>query len=359
VEFLENTMTNLSFFTKYPTQGATSRYRSFAFALRLAQMDYNIEIQSFMDSGYLSHLFNNKPKSKRGIFYSYCERFFAVVRSSENLIIERELFPFLPYWFEAFLLSKKRYILDFDDNVWEDYREKFWLKNKYDKLVKNASGVIVGNDYLEKYVKNINPNVIKIPTVVNIETYQQHEIEKFDRFSVVWIGSPITYRYIESFSKIFQALSETIEYDLIIVAAKHLESRAIDGVSMKFYDWSCEIEIELLKQSHIGIMPLDNDPFSLGKSGFKLILYQAAGLPSVASPIGENCTIIKEGINGFLPKTQSEWLEAITQLCQSSDLRAQYGLNASKKAYDFSMQKYFTIYRDFIDTTFKTKEKPL
>jgi len=352
-EFLESIMTNLSFFTKYPTQGATSRYRSFAFACRLAQYDYNIEIQSFMDSRYLERLFAKKPKNKMGIFLSYCERVIAVMRASSTIIIERELFPYLPYGFEKWFLRGKRYILDYDDNVWEDYRGKWLLEGKYDHLVTNAAGVIVGNDFLKARVETLNSNVIKIPTVINLDAYQGHDLlPKFDRFSLVWIGSRITYGYILSFARMFQALAQKIDFDLVIIASQSLQSEAIEGVSMRFYDWSGEVEVTLLRQCHVGIMPLDNDLFSQGKSGFKLIQYQASGLPMVASPVGENCTIVQEGCNGFLPKTHNEWIDSILKLHNDASLYRQMGDNAMQNAFDFSIQKYFPIYREFIDATF-------
>lgn len=349
-------MTNLSYFTKYTTQGATSRYRSFAFATRLIEMNYNIEIQSFMPIGYLDRLFSSQPKQKLPILLSYLERSIAIFRSSQNIIIERELFPYLPYGIEKWFLKGKNYILDYDDNVWEDYRGKKILEGKYDNLVKNAASVIVGNDYLEGYVKELNSSVIKIPTVINLDTYQTNvTTQKFERFSLVWIGSPTTYRYIETFASMFQVLAKTLDFDLIIIASKILQDRAIPNVSMKFYDWSSETEVALLKQSHIGIMPLNDDPFSQGKSGFKLIQYQAAGLPSVASPIGENCVIIQEKFNGFLPNTHDDWIDAVTKLCNDPQLYEEYANNARRNAFDFSIQKYFPLYHDFIDTTFSTK----
>lgn len=351
-------MINLSIFTKYPTQGATSRYRSFAFAWRLSEMNYNIEIQSFMDTSYLADMFSKKSKNKIRIFLSYCERLFAVLRSSDNLIIERELFPYLPYGFEKWFLKGKKYILDYDDNVWEDYRNKKLLDRKYDHLVKNASGIIVGNQYLEEYIKRYNSNVIKIPTVINLDHYAiDSSIAKFDRFTLVWIGSSVTYRYIEAFASTFQELARSLDFDLIIIASKTLKDRAIPDVSMKFHDWSSETEITLLKQSHVGIMPLDNDSFSQGKSGFKLIQYQAAGLPLVASPIGENNVIIEEGLNGFLPQTQDEWINVITELHSNPIVYSACSEYSLKNAHHFSIQKYFPIYRNFIDKMFEGTRK--
>ncbi|MBD3843654.1 MAG: glycosyltransferase [Campylobacterales bacterium] len=272
-------------------------------------------------------------------------------------MIEREVFPYLPYGIEKWFLKGKNYILDYDDNVWEDHRGKIFLGDKYDNLVKNAAGVIVGNDYLEHYVKKINPHVIKIPTVINLSSYRKVSVQKFKRFSLVWIGSPITYRYIEAFTPIFQELTKLLEFDLIIIAAKRLEERAIPNVSMKFYDWSSETEIELLKQSHVGIMPLNDDLFSRGKSGFKLIQYQAAGLPSIASPVGENQTIIQEGLNGFLPQTQQEWIDTIIQLHNNHTLYIELSNYALLNAYNFSIQKYFPIYKRYIDTTFSANKQ--
>jgi len=346
-------MTHLSFFTKYPTQGATSRYRSFAFAFRLSEMDYNIEIQSFMDSGYLKALFSKKPKNNIRIFLSYAERIIAVLRSADNLIIERELFPYLPYGFEKWFLKGKRYILDYDDNVWEDYRGKWLLEGKYDHLVTNAAGVIVGNDFLHTMVKKRNANVIKIPTVINLNQYHTHDtLTKWDRFSLVWIGSRVTYRYILSFARVFQSLAQRIDFDLLIIAAASLDNEAIEGVSMRFYDWSSDVEATLLRQCHVGIMPLDNDLFSQGKSGFKLIQYQAAGLPMVASPVGENCLLVEEGKNGFLPTDTQGWVDAIVELHTNHALYAAYAHNSYVRAYDYSIQKYFPLYQKFIDTTF-------
>lgn len=349
-------MTNLSFFTKYPTQGATSRYRSFAFASRLAELNYNIEIHSFMNIHYLSNLFAKKPKNRWQIFLSYCQRLFAVLRSSDNMIIERELFPYLPYGFEKLFLRNKRYILDFDDNVWEDYREKLLLDGKYDHLVKNAAGVIVGNNYLEHYVKKLNPNIIRIPTVINLEHYQaNNSVQKFERFSLAWIGSSVTYRYIKSFAPMFQQLSKLIDFDLIIIASKQLELEKIDNVSMKFYDWSSETENFLLQQCHVGIMPLDNDDFSRGKSGFKLIQYQAAGLPMVASPVGENTHIIANTINGYLASNVSEWVSAVQSLASDTKLYSRMSTASKERSYQYSLQHYFPIYKQFLDASFNKK----
>ena len=354
----DQSMKDISFFTKYTSQGATSRYRSFFFMRQMLHKDYNISMHSFLDSEYLKNLYNNKAQNKFKILSSYFSRFFSLFTSSKNLIIENELFPYIPYWFERLFLKNKQYILNFDDNVWDNYKNKFWLKNKYDKLVQQADGIIVANNFLEEKVKSLNSNVLKVPTVIDLEDYTEVR-EKNKVFTLVWIGTPVTYRYIESHAEMFKALAEKIDYALCIIAIKELSSRAIDGVKMNFVEWSLENEVHYLKQAHIGIMPLDNDGFSQGKSAFKLIQYLAAGIPLVGSDIGENSRVIQEGKNGYLANTDSQWVEKIKLLHDDKILREKLAVNSKKDAYEYSIQKYFPLYKDFIDSVFDMQRSSL
>ena len=344
-------MKNISFFTKYTSLGASSRYRSFFFMRQMLNKNYNISIHSFLDSEYLDNLYGNKPQNIWKIASSYFSQIFSLFTSSKNLIIENELFPYLPYWFEKIFLRHKHYILNFDDNVWSNYEDKFWLKNKYNKLIQGADGIIVANDFLVDKVKPLQSTIVKIPTVIDLEDYGDIA-EKNKIFTLVWIGTPITYRYIESHAKMFQELAEKIDYQLCVVATNALSERAIDGVNMKFIDWSLENEVAYLRQAHIGIMPLDNDGFSQGKSAFKLIQYLAAGIPLMGSPIGENNRVVENMKNGYLVSTNEEWIKKVELLYNDEQLYKQLALNSEKNAYNYSIQKYFPLYEDFINTVF-------
>jgi glycosyltransferase involved in cell wall biosynthesis len=49
------------------------------------------------------------------------------------------------------------------------------------------------------------------------------------------------------------------------------------------------------------------------------------GIPVVASAVGMNNEIVKEGKNGFLVTTKQEWLEKLTLLIENEILRKQLG----------------------------------
>ncbi len=350
-------MIDITILTKYTSQGPSSRYRYFLYVNDLLKQNTNIEIDSFLDTSYLHKLYKKEKKSKGKILISYLKRIFVLLNSSSNLIIEYEALPYIPFWIEKLFLRNKKYILNFDDNVWANYENKKFLKTKYDNLVKNASGVIVANAFLEEKVLKLNSNVIKIPTVLDVDIYQKNHMStnKFEKFSLVWIGSPSTYKYIKSHASIFQKLSGVIDYKLVIIASKSLEKESISGVDMDFYDWSSSIEVEILKKAHIGIMPLDKDEFSLGKSAFKIIQYMATGLPIVASSIGENCNVVKNNKTGFLVDSESDWINAIKELHNDKALYESFVEASKLGAYNYSIQKYFIKFYKFIQKTYKVE----
>ena len=51
----------------------------------------------------------------------------------------------------------------------------------------------------------------------------------------------------------------------------------------------------------------------------------ALGIPTVCSPVGVNTDIVHDGANGFLAQTEDEWVDKLTRLLHSVDLRQRLG----------------------------------
>ncbi|RYY46047.1 MAG: glycosyltransferase [Chitinophagaceae bacterium] len=102
----------------------------------------------------------------------------------------------------------------------------------------------------------------------------------------------------------------------------------------EFIPWTAATEIEELKLFDIGIMPLLPDPFSEGKCGFKLIQYMAVAVPGVASPTGANEDIVDNEINGFICKSEEEWLSALKYLIENAAARKRMGSLSRQKIID-------------------------
>lgn len=103
--------------------------------------------------------------------------------------------------------------------------------------------------------------------------------------------------------------------------------------------WAEETEGRLIQSMDIGIMPLDDTPWSRGKCGYKLIQYMACGLPVVASPVGVNSEIVEDGVTGFLASSDAEWRDAISRLLADADLRRRMGEAGRKRMEElYSLQ---------------------
>lgn len=82
----------------------------------------------------------------------------------------------------------------------------------------------------------------------------------------------------------------------------------------------------------IGICPLLSTQFSRSKSWIKALEYFARGIPVVASDVEPYRRFIDHGVNGFLCKTDHEWLKYLSLLASDDGLRAKMGDAAKEKA---------------------------
>jgi glycosyltransferase involved in cell wall biosynthesis len=99
----------------------------------------------------------------------------------------------------------------------------------------------------------------------------------------------------------------------------------VPGLRWSFVPWRAAEEAKLGEKFDIGIMPLQDDEFQKGKCGLKLLQYMAAGLATIASPVGVNDTIIEHGLTGFKARTDADWCAAIELLLREPSLRAEMG----------------------------------
>ena len=84
--------------------------------------------------------------------------------------------------------------------------------------------------------------------------------------------------------------------------------------------WSAETEVEMMASARVGIMPLPDELFERGKCGFKLVQYMGVGLPAVASPVGENLYIVRDGRTGYLADSSDHWYQRLTALLDDHEL---------------------------------------
>lgn len=320
------------FLTKYDSMGASSRYRFFQFYDFYKENNIEITTQTFFDDEYIIDLYIGK-RNIRSILTAYIKRFFTLfsVKKYDLLVVEKELFPYLPAVFERILkLMGIKYIVDYDDAIFHQYDNsnnkiiKLFLSNKIAKVMKYSSLVVAGNRYLSSYATKAGAKATVVPTVIDLEKYDKVVASQKDNKEVVigWIGSPSTSKYLTFLEDVFLELSEKYNIKVHIIGASVSPFKIFKPNLIK---WSEETEIEEMKKFDIGIMPLLDSPWEKGKCGFKLIQYMGCSLPVVGSSVGVNIEIIDHNKNGFLAKTVEEWKNSLEELIENEDLRKQMG----------------------------------
>lgn len=86
----------------------------------------------------------------------------------------------------------------------------------------------------------------------------------------------------------------------------------------------------LCQQSNpVGLIPLDNSPFSACKSAIKHFDFAVCGVPSICSDLPPYNDVISSGIDGLLvPDDATAWLDSVTNLCTDRNLRQKLATQA-------------------------------
>lgn len=266
-------------------------------------------------------------------------------------IQRRLLSPIEFFWVRR---KSKNILFDIDDAIM--YRSSssskphsFSRRVKFRWMVKGSDVVIAGNHFLRDEVLKVSPlkRVIIIPTSIDMDFYpKKKEVNDSKEISLGWIGTKGNLRYLERLEPTFQAIAIKFPHvKLKVVSDGHFESNYISTINKP---WRLEDENEDLISFDIGLMPLNDDLWSKGKCGLKIVQYLSVGVPVVCTPVGINSDIVVDGENGFWAMDDQEWTDRLAKLIQDKELRWQMGtkgIETIEKGYSLSVtsEKYYNI----------------
>lgn len=332
--------------TRYGPLGASSRVRCLQYlpALQAAGMD--ITVEPLLGDDYVRGLYQGRIPWRR-VAAGYARRLGAWRRipNFDLIWLQKEALPWLPGWVEARLLGRKvPVVIDYDDAWYHRYEShrhgivRRLLANKVGQVVRRAAVVVVGNESLAERMRDAGAKCVEIlPSVVDVGKYPPSaKPTTAGRLTIGWIGSPATAHYLKSITPVLQKMAEVHDVRVVAVGARADQMR---GLPIEARPWSLETEVREIGGFDIGIMPLPDEPFERGKCGYKLIQCMAAGVPVVASPVGANAAIVRDGVEGCLATTHPEWLQALQSLAQDPARRERMG-NAGRLrvAENYSLQ---------------------
>jgi glycosyltransferase involved in cell wall biosynthesis len=284
------------------------------------------------------------------------------------IIVRRELLLYNDYgdlFLERFLLAlHPNVILDFDDDISAAKREprnlttygRFMRESpsKFGNTIRLYRRFIAGSDYLKSFVLEASPgvrpeDVVVVPTCVDYEKYSlKAQGDSSDCINFGWVGSNATIGYLDIVIPALSEIAKRRKIRLIVVSGQ--DYKADVDFEIVNIPWSLKNEIEDLHRIDIGLMPLYDTAAEKGKCGFKLIQYMGLGIVSIASDVTVNSDIIDDKQNGFLVRSERDWVDVIEEVLAKVEEFPAIGLAARKKIRDqFSFEANKQKYLSFIE----------
>lgn len=319
--------------TPYGPNGASSRVRVFDWVERIPD---RVQVHPY------AGLSNSSPGalfSHHGAVVAAETRLRALIRLSvPRLLMHREASPLSRGGLESRLLRSAEFaVYDFDDALQSDmgdgplYRRLTAKSRKAMLAVRNADRVIAGNDVLADWAATHNRQVVVIPSCVDLADYEtRSDFCVSDPPRLGWIGSLSTEVQLHSISETLLQLHNETGARLTIIGAAAQRGLGRLKQIIDRVPWSITAQRHGLAQFDIGLMPLENTPYTRGKCGYKLLQYLAAGVVAVASPVGVNAQILKRA---GLPAatTADDWADALRYLLSmAASTRADLAANGRK-----------------------------
>ena len=318
-----------------PDTNPCQRYRIEQWEPLLARMGVRVTFRAFEDEELRAVIYQpgQMPRKARLIARALARRARQLrdLSDFDAVYVLREAALLGPPVFERRIAaSGVPLIFDFDDAIFVPYVSPSngylsYLKfpGKTRAICRMAAHVMAGNDYLADYARAANPRVTVVPTTIDTETYVARLPKEPSAPPVIgWTGSYSTAQHLRTLAPALRQLARRERFRLRVIGAPGFE---LEGVDLEVVPWRSETEVEDLRPFDVGVMPLPDEPWTRGKCGMKALQYMGLAIPTVCSPVGVNSEIVCDGENGFLAADESEWVEKLSLLLRSPELRERLG----------------------------------
>jgi len=349
-----------------PNRSPSQRYRFEQYFDFLQANGFEYELSYLIDekADRIFYRPGNIPKKVSITLKSFSKRMQDVKRKDDFdiIFIQREAFMTGSAYFEKrFSQSKAKLVFDFDDSIWlldtSSANKKWaWLKSekKTGEIIRLSDMVFAGNSYLAGYAKKFSDKVKIIPTTIDTDIFKRSsEYRDSGKVCIGWSGSITTIKHFEQAIPVLKKIREKYG-DKVSFKVMGDETYEHPELGIKGLRWSASTEVEQLQSFDIGIMPLPDDEWVKGKCGLKGLSYMSVEVPTVMSAVGVNPEIIKQGENGFLATKDEEWLERLSELIDSFELRKKLGQAGRKTVLEgYSLESQKSNYLDAFNELLK------
>lgn len=204
--------------------------------------------------------------------------------------------------------------------------------------VEAADVVTVSSPALAERYAAINPNVVVLPQVIPDGMCDWPRLAEDRPLTVGWAGSMHKRQDWPGIAEALAAFAAIVP-DVRFRMYGGDYTRALLAGRCEFVPFTDPQTYWRSLAFDIGIAPLVDTRFNRGKTTTKLLEYGAAGIPTVASAVGQYTEWIDEGVNGWLVRDPSEWLAYLIALTDDEHRHA-LGAAARDKARESEVSKH-------------------
>ncbi len=315
------------------SDGYTRRFEEYFKFFNHDNIKYKV-CDIFSNEYYIQCLDGNRSQQYRLYSKTIWIRIFQVLQAKnyKAVFIQRGLFPFYPDQKIPYL---EKLLRKLNSNITIDFWDSVWIFNEdlVSSTVKFVDKICVANDYIMQYFINEKAEKFLFPIGINLDKYiiKEDYSDKED-FKLFYTGSPNNVKYfLNEIENILISIKKQFSIILIIVSRARFFLKDID---IEYYDFEEKSFFELLNNSDIGLYLVSDSEENRGKTAMKVFDYMAAGLPSIASPIGITSYACNNK-NILFASTEEEWITSLKLLLSKVELRKSIGRNACATVHKY------------------------
>lgn len=255
----------------------------------------------------------------------------------DGVVVQKDVLPF--GLGRLLFFMQKNVIFEFDDPIWLPHESVAakggaggWMvryrKHCLDYLLARSRLVICDTPKMQDYVRQLNPNTFLFSSPVDVSTYEVEPRPSKDPH-LLWIGSPSTSYLLMEILPAIEKLARSHPLTLVNIGGVPIEGK---GFAVKNVPWSVANVKEWGSVCHFGLAPGEQGAFNQYKYAYKIWIYSALGLPTLASNTGLNPISLEDGKSGSLYRhgDESDFVEKARALLTDPETAHRMGIRAKE-----------------------------
>ncbi|MDQ6705030.1 MAG: glycosyltransferase [Acidobacteriota bacterium] len=204
-------------------------------------------------------------------------------------------------------------LFDVDDAIWLTGGSPDFAR----RIAARSAGVIAGNRVIADYFRPHAPRVWIVPASVDTALWKPAPHAPCEHWTVGWSGTHWNLKYLYRIEKpLSRFLSDHRDARLRVVCDRRPEFQHLRDGQWSFVRWSPENEVSSMQVMNVGIMPLEDNPWTRAKCAMKMLCYLSVGLPAIVTPVGVADEILMAGANpiGLAAWDDDAWYQHLHSL---------------------------------------------